>query len=175
MIGRQVLRQHGLEIAEALLAGGGTLVIGAGVVVEATRAWDVGILQGIGPSAQLAGTAFSLGLECGQLCLEGLGEPGAAFEDGEHGADFAGGAAGDIDEGQQLVGSAALEALRDVVGNGKRGALQLVAEGTGEHGGSGGVKVIHPVVELGGRAPDGEGPRSTGRWALGGRRICARR
>jgi hypothetical protein len=39
----------------------------------------------------------------------------AAFEEDEHGTDFAGGASGDVKEVEEFVGRAALEALGDVV------------------------------------------------------------
>jgi hypothetical protein len=56
----------------------------------------------------------------------------AAFEEAEHGADLPGGAAGDVEEGEEFVGGAALEAFGDVVRNGEGAAVELVALGEGD-------------------------------------------
>ena len=57
-----------------------------------------------------------------------MGEMLPTLQDAHHRADFAGRAAGDVEKGQELAGSAALEALGNVVGNRKRGALELIAQ-----------------------------------------------
>jgi hypothetical protein len=61
-----------------------------------------------------------------------LAQRGAALEEAEHGADFTGGAARDVEEGEQFVGGAAFEAFGDVVGDGERCAVELVALGPGD-------------------------------------------
>lgn len=61
-----------------------------------------------------------------------IAKRGAAFEVAEHGADFAGGAAGDVEEGEEFVGGASLEAFGDVVRDGERAAVELVALGEGD-------------------------------------------
>lgn len=63
----------------------------------------------------------------------------------EHGADFAGGTAGDIQERDQFGGAAAFEAFGDIVGNGQRGAAELVAQIAGLG--------IEPVARVGVDAP----------------------
>ena len=58
MVGRQVLRQNPLELHCARFAGLALLVIRAAALVEVTWAGDVGVLEGIRPSAELTGAGF---------------------------------------------------------------------------------------------------------------------
>ena len=74
----------------------------------------------------------------------------------EHGADFAGGAAGDIEEGEEFGGGAAFEAFGDVVGDGERGAADLAAQVAGL-----GIELVSSVGidflgEFEGGFPDGQ-------------------
>ena len=58
MIRRQVLREELLECCVTGLAGFALLIIGPGLVVEVARTFDVGVLEGIGPGAELPGAGL---------------------------------------------------------------------------------------------------------------------
>ncbi len=85
-----------------------------------------------------------------------LFQGGAAFEETQYGAHLAGGAARDVEKAQELGGSAAFEALGNVVGDRERGAVELVAFGPGEAVAQG----VEQIVALAGQPervlPDGE-------------------
>lgn len=53
------------------------------------------------------------------------------IEESEHGANFAGGAAGNVEEGEKLGGGAAFEALGDVVGDADGCEAELILEAGG--------------------------------------------
>ena len=74
----------------------------------------------------------------------------------EHRAHLTGGAARDVEECEQLVGRAALEALGDVVGDGERGALQLIAEGVPQPRRRTIDEIVDAIVEFRGGLPDRE-------------------
>lgn len=111
----------GFEGAEELLAEIGELLFGfagfAFLLGEVARAVEGELFEGSFPAGELAGAGFG---ELADL-LEGAGEGlelGAGFDDGDHGADFAGGAASDRNEGEEFSLGGALEAFGDVVGDG---------------------------------------------------------
>ena len=58
--------------------------------------------------------------------------------------------------GEQLIGGHALESLRDVVGDGQGGAVELVAEAWGEGHAGFFEEVEHGIIEAGCRLPGGE-------------------
>ena len=81
---------------------------------HSARAFEGEFLDGCGPAGELSGAGFGLGADL----AEGVGvfsQAGAVFDYGHHGADFAGGAAGDGDEGEEFGGGGSLEAFGDVV------------------------------------------------------------
>ena len=155
MVGREVLREEVLEIGGAGLAVLALGVGGAGLIVEVARTGDVGVLEGLGPRADLAGAALGEGFQMCDFRIQGA-ERRAAFEEAEHGADFAGRAACDVEKGEQFVGGAALEAFRDVVGDGEGGAVELVAFGPGDEVFGGSDEILAAFGEDDGFLPDRE-------------------
>ena len=69
----------------------------AGLVVEASLAGDVGVLEVFGPAAELARAVFGEVFEFGELPVQMSGRV-QALDEAEHRAGFAGGAAGDVEE-----------------------------------------------------------------------------
>ena len=61
--GREALVDQLLEGGDALFVGFAFLVVGAGLVVEMALAGDIGILQRVGPGAELPGAAFGNGFQ----------------------------------------------------------------------------------------------------------------
>ena len=107
----------------ALLLFGGL----AGFLGEVTLAGDGRVLQRVGPRAQLPGNGFGEGFEVGDFRFE-MSEVIHALQETQHRADFASRTTRDIEERQQLLRRAALEAFGDVVGNRQRGSLKLATE-----------------------------------------------
>ena len=58
MVGREMLGEGFLEIGSAGNPRFAFLVIGARLIVEVTRAGDIGVLQGIGPGPELPGATL---------------------------------------------------------------------------------------------------------------------
>ena|SRR5688572_4413387 len=61
-----------------------------------------------------------------------MAQPGALFQEAKHGTNFASRATRDVNEAQEFISGATLEALGDVVRNGKGGPLKLIAKAGGE-------------------------------------------
>ena len=118
-------------------------------------AFDVGVLKGIRPTSELAGAALRDGLEIRNLGFE-IEKRRAAFEEAEHGADFSGGTAGDVEECDELVGGAALEAFGDVVGDGEGATVELVALGIGDVGFCGDEEVLAKLGKADCLIPNGQ-------------------
>jgi len=83
-------------------------------------------------------------------------KPRAPGKYGEHRADFAGGAARNIEERDQFIRCAALKSFGEVVGDGERGALELVTEGAGKTRRSQREKFVDMSIQVGGCLSDGE-------------------
>lgn len=101
------------------------LIALARVVVEVAFPLDFRVLQGVDPAVELAGDGLALrrdGVDFRLLCRQAVEKKGEA----EHGARLAGGAARDVEEVDAVGGCAALEALGNVVGDGKDGTSNLV-------------------------------------------------
>jgi len=128
-------RMFGSEVAQEILtkiAG----VVGCafyftGLGCQVAFAFYGRIFDGGDPCAELARAGFSDCADFGKVV-------GLTFEfwtilyDGQHGAHFAAGTASDREEGKEFIGSRAFEAFGNVVGDGERCALELVAERWGE-------------------------------------------
>ncbi len=109
------------------LVGGGGFADG---VIEAALAFDVGILERVGPRVELFGAGLGEGDQGRDLRLE-MGRRGEAEGEAELGAGFAGGATGDVEEHEAIGSGATFEAFGDVAGDGKGGAAELVGEVAG--------------------------------------------
>jgi hypothetical protein len=155
VVGREVLAQQGLEGGRALRLLAAFFVLGAGLVGEMPRSGDGAVLERIGPGANLSGARFGEGDERGDFGSQRAQIRSTAGQR-EHRAHFAGGPARDVEEREQFVRRAALETFGDVVRDGQCGAFELVAEGMSQPRGRAVDEVVGPVVELGGRLPNGE-------------------
>ena len=127
----------------------------AGGVVEVALAFDAGVLEGIHPAVELAGTGLGEGDESGDLRLEVV-EAGALEAEAELGAGFAGGAAGDVEEVEEVGGGSAFVAFGDVIGDGEGGAAELVGEVAGFAEGVIFGEGVDAEGEVLGGLPDGE-------------------
>src|SRR5512135_3435521 len=80
----------------------------------------------------------------------------AAAEQREHGAGLTSGAASDIEKCEQLVGRAALEPFRDVVGDRQRGTFELISNARPQPWWGIVEEIVGPVVQVRGGLPHGQ-------------------
>lgn len=149
--GRQAFVKHFQKFLGALFS----IVASSAFIRQMSLAFDVRVLQGVRPGADLPRAAFGDGFEICNLRFEIL-ESRTALEEAEHRADFPGRATGDVEERQQLVGRPPLEPLGDVVGDGERRAVDLVALRPGDPVFCGQDKILAALGEADGLLPDGQ-------------------
>jgi hypothetical protein len=99
----------------------------ARLVGQMTLPRNFRVFELLDPTIELFGNSFTAPFEICDLRFV-ITERAPAFKQTEHGADFSGGASGDVEERKQLVGGAAFEAFGNVVRNGECGALYLIAQ-----------------------------------------------
>src|SRR5262249_9157192 len=124
-------RMAGGEFSQQLFLEGGRPFLLGGLLphllIQMRLSCDFGVLEGICPSAQLSGTGFVQGYKIRNSSFEiGLANPTLLAR--KYGANFTSRATGNIDECEQFIGRAALEALGNVIGNRERRTIELVAK-----------------------------------------------
>ena len=111
--------------------------------------------EGTGPGGQLPRAGFCQRADFLQVPQVRL-EPGPVLNHRHHGAHLAAGAPRNGQKGQQLIRGDALESLGDVVGDGQRGAVELVAEAGRQRDAGFFEQIENAVVEPRRLLPDGE-------------------
>ena len=142
----------GFEAAEEVHAKAAGLVRHLAPVTF--RRWEVAFpldgrgFHGAGPGSKLPGTGLGQLSDFLQVPEVRL-ESGPVLDYRHHGAHLATGAACNGEEGEQLIRGNALEAFGDVVGNGERSAVELVAEAGRERDAGFFEQIEHAVIEPG--------------------------
>ena len=149
----------GLEVAEEVHAKAAGLL--RHVTPLTFRARKVALplhgraFEGTGPGGQLPGAGFRQSADFLQVPEVRL-EPGPVLDHRHHGAHLAARAPRNSQKGQQLIRGHALESLGNVVGNGQRSAVELVAEARRERDAGFFQEIEHAVVEPRRLLPDGQ-------------------
>src|SRR5260370_32551717 len=125
-------------------------------VAQVPLALDLRVFNGTRPGGELPGAGLGQKADLLQLADDGL-ELGPVLYDGHHRADFAGGATGNAQKVQKVIGSYALETFGDVIVNRECGAVKLIAKARRERNARLLQQVQDAIVEPRSLLPDRQG------------------